>query len=602
LYTRATLEDRWVPVRNSEGAVTAVTALANGVIVGVGTDRQLYTRFTLTAPWAAQANSGDVIGVFELITGSWIGVGTDGSLYASTRLGQRWTQVPDSGDVIAVTGTSDGGILGVGRDQQLATRLTPASPWVPVPNSGDVVSVTVLKDGTLLGVGKDDALYTRGYLTDTWLPVSDSGGVIGVATALDGSILGVGTDQNLRTRATLDSPWVPVPNTGNVVSVATPPTGGVVGVGTDHRLYQLQTFHDPWKPVPNSDNMSGVTWWTPNWYGNPLSEREVREAIAQYAPVLHFHPDEKYNMCSIGWFLAHATLHDKVTGKTIVHPTFEQLPGGSADDHRYWLTLEESATGGDLSTAKAYVHALWRNDLPFTDLQFFFFYAYNGPGTAHVNILAFDTIVHGGNATLNPLGAHFGDWESCVLRIDNASKRLIGVYISQHAGGRYIPESELGQLTRVNGEQIVLYASRNGHAVYPDVGPHYTYHYKEPPNLGDLPPPAAFEFFLRNDTADGGGSLDCAQHYEIIAAEAPIGVRSPLWVSYPYRWGPEGAVTRMSPKTANDLVVAALGIPTDLLPGSQLIDLVGEILPAFIKDDLNGPSAPISKDIWYGRY
>jgi Vacuolar protein sorting-associated protein 62 len=109
-----------------------------------------------------------------------------------------------------------------------------------------------------------------------------------------------------------------------------------------------------------------------------LSEQDLRHAIETYGPVLKFHPNEIYNLCSIEAFLQHATLHDKNTGAEINHPTVAQLPTGTNNDGRYWLILEDGYKGGDLATAKAYVHAYWRPGMSWTDLQFWFFYAYNG--------------------------------------------------------------------------------------------------------------------------------------------------------------------------------------------------------------------------------
>src|SRR6266567_4861899 len=57
LYTRATLTSPWVQVPNS-GLVTAVTVMRDGSIVGIGLDRLLYTRATLFSPWVQVANSG----------------------------------------------------------------------------------------------------------------------------------------------------------------------------------------------------------------------------------------------------------------------------------------------------------------------------------------------------------------------------------------------------------------------------------------------------------------------------------------------------------------------------------------------------------------
>ena len=327
-----------------------------------------------------------------------------------------------------------------------------------------------------------------------------------------------------------------------------------------------------------------------------LSRAEIDQAIQTYAPILHLNPQEQYLPCSIEAFLAHAKLHDKQTGQEINHPTQAQLPTGTNNDGRYWLILEDSFKGGDLPSAKAYVHAYWKPGLSYTDLQFWFCYAYNGPGTAHINGLAFDTIVHDGNPDLAPLGEHYGDWECAVVRIDNTSKQMIGAWLSQHSGGQWFNQGDLGQFRRT-GQRINVYSSRNGHAVYAGVGSNYSEHRKYPsPAI-----PAGVEFFLRNDTADGGQTLDCAAKHELISADW-LGVTEPNWVNYPYRWGPEGSVTHLSPKAVGDILEAALGWLRVAVGGRVVAWIAGQILSIFVTDDVNGPEGPKTKDTWHGSY
>jgi Vacuolar protein sorting-associated protein 62 len=132
-------------------------------------------------------------------------------------------------------------------------------------------------------------------------------------------------------------------------------------------------------------------------------------------------------------------------------------------------------------------------------------------------------------------GEHTGDWENVVLRVNNSSKALTAVYLSQHNSGEWV--TDLNSFTRQNG-RIVVYASRNGHASYKGTGSNPT----EEKNLaapwpfsGDI-----FDFYLINDCADGGLSLDCAAHYRLVSADY-LGAEKPdepRWLNYPYRWGP----------------------------------------------------------------
>ncbi|MBQ0932086.1 WD40 repeat domain-containing protein [Ideonella alba] len=187
----------WTPVPDS-GFVTAVAAAPDGRLVGVGTDRLLWTRASLQAPWV---------------------------------------QVPGSGFVVSVALRPDGSLVGVGTDQQLWTRAHLNAAWVQVPNSGSVVGVAVMPSGVIVGVGTDGFLWQRATIDSAWARVPDSGSVTAVAARPDGSLVGVGRDQALWTRATLASPWVAVPNSGAVIGVAARADGSLVGIGTDKTLW-----------------------------------------------------------------------------------------------------------------------------------------------------------------------------------------------------------------------------------------------------------------------------------------------------------------------------------------------------------------------------
>jgi Vacuolar protein sorting-associated protein 62 len=60
-------------------------------------------------------------------------------------------------------------------------------------------------------------------------------------------------------------------------------------------------------------------------------------------------------------------------------------PAADGNDHHYWLELKDNASrSGNLASAVAYVHAKPAAIAGSTDIAFWFFYAFNGPGAAHV--------------------------------------------------------------------------------------------------------------------------------------------------------------------------------------------------------------------------
>lgn len=188
----------WTPVPNS-GFVTSVATLPDGRLLGVGTDRLLWTRASLQAPWVQVPNSGFVTSVAVRPDGGLVGVDTGGGLWTRANLTATWVQVPNSGTVVGVAVLPSGVIVGAGGDGFLWTRATIDSAWVRVPNSGMVIAVAARPDGSLVGVGGDKALWTRATLDSPWVAVPNSGAVIGVTAMADGTLVGVGTDKTLWT-------------------------------------------------------------------------------------------------------------------------------------------------------------------------------------------------------------------------------------------------------------------------------------------------------------------------------------------------------------------------------------------------------------------
>lgn len=337
----------------------------------------------------------------------------------------------------------------------------------------------------------------------------------------------------------------------------------------------------------------------------PLSRSDIESAIAKYGPILQLHPDEQYVNSSIEYMLSHSTLIDtKDKTKNIVHPTPAQLPQGPPEGKRYYLQVEDAAKPGNFPTAKAYVNALWQKTTTYTDLQFWFFSPYNGHGTAQFGSLVWDKVEHQADINLAPLGEHWADWEYAAIRIDNASKEMIGIMLSEHGKNNFFDKSVISkQFKFVNGSHPVIYSSLNGHANFPSVGRNFSEHRKV------LGKPAGLDFDIVNATADGGLQLDCSSKYQVVAADwlkgTPDAYEVPAWVGYLYRWGPEGTTIHMKVSTLSDFIKAALG-PKDafevLLLDDPITLLASELMHVFVKADINGAAAPTTQGPWTGHY
>lgn len=327
----------------------------------------------------------------------------------------------------------------------------------------------------------------------------------------------------------------------------------------------------------------------------PLTLDQLHKLIGQYGPILHLHPDEAYVNTSIEDFLHHCTLVDKKAKTRVKDPGPDSLPQKGSDD-QYYLEFDPEGRRGDFSTAKAYVRAFWQPGMPSTDIQFWFFNAFNGPGTIHIDGLVMDTIRHRGDVPVKPLGAHVGDWEMAMLRFDNITTNLIEIWLSQHAKGQFFSGDQIDHSFTFQGTQPKIYAALNSHANFSRPGSNPS-EYKK---IGGIP--AGIDFFVRNDTSDSGLTLDCSKKYEIVSADW-LSIPTPKWVTYPYRWGPEDTHTHLTPFAVADVVKSAAGAElADFLPVAVLTLLAAEILPLFVKGDINGPASPSRHGSWMGTY
>ena len=247
-----------------------------------------------------------------------------------------------------------------------------------------------------------------------------------------------------------------------------------------------------------------------------------------------------------------------------------------------------SCLGGDLTAARAYVHARFNPSLGATDLQFWLFYAYNGPGTLQLTLPT-----HACDRTMAPpLGEHYGDWEHVTVRI-SADGQLSGVYVSQHSGGEWYEGPELQTLKYVNGSQVKIYSSRNGHANYIRPGKNIKVEFDQSFDIGLVKFQAKLDTF--NFTADGGRPFNCASQYEIVAADTfPGPYPEAGWLDYPYRWGPENSESNANYMAAQAIAKACLGFnnfATDFL-AKKIVEYV-------YNDDKNGPTGPKWKESWF---
>jgi catechol 2,3-dioxygenase-like lactoylglutathione lyase family enzyme len=313
----------------------------------------------------------------------------------------------------------------------------------------------------------------------------------------------------------------------------------------------------------------------------PFTLDQLTAVANRYAPIVMFHPDEKYFMCTVDWYLQRGTLLGP-DGYIKQSPTVDDLPTGKTDDGNYWLEMTDEAKAGDLSIARTYLRAYWETGDDYTDLQYWFCYGYNGPGTLYAH-----TPVTNANINLAPLGEHWIDWEQMTVRVNNQTQEVLGVFLSQHGEGVWI--TDLTTIQRKN-DQFIIYASNNGHALYAQTGINPTHSF----DAGVL------TIYLRNDTANGGVTFDSSGKLDIVSADFIPGLTEPKWLQFPYRWG-LGSDSHLSLDAIAQMLVVIFGPFSWItyIPGVDVIGGVALLILPFIKfDDTNGVYGPQTQSYW----
>jgi hypothetical protein len=211
------------------------------------------------------------------------------------------------------------------------------------------------------------------------------------------------------------------------------------------------------------------------------------------------------------------------------HPLYNNP--GTTDPNpnfRFWLNIGLDAVAGDISNAKAIINVL-PIDVLFTDIQFWMFYPFNGPGRARVGPLGAPFSM-GDDVHFTTVGRHYGDWEHVTLRFLNSTEDLIAVYMSRHSQGQWFSKNYFYDTLQFSGNHPIVYAAKYSHAFYNIAYDPIVYHitYKTVANV-----------WLWDHT--GNGYLFNAfeqDNYEIVHSGIQgVPIIKKLWLEYPGRWG-----------------------------------------------------------------
>jgi len=209
---------------------------------------------------------------------------------------------------------------------------------------------------------------------------------------------------------------------------------------------------------------------------------------------------------------------------------------------RTWIKIPEPESGaphspeggafirGDLSRARVLVRARAWNTL-FTELQFWIYYPFNGPGKFYVNFgILWDDHEH-----MNTCGRHYSDWEHVSILFESGLP--VSMYLSRHDQNVWIFRKDFGFIWD-RDVHPVIYAARDSHAHYTTPGSHY---YKRVTHEYKWYAATYLDVDLEDISGDGATleTFDPAKYW-FVSSDIP-GVDPPEpepdWLQFTGRWG-----------------------------------------------------------------
>jgi len=181
--------------------------------------------------------------------------------------------------------------------------------------------------------------------------------------------------------------------------------------------------------------------------------------MEKFAPVIYFHPEEKYFPVSADFMLQNSTLKDFNTEQVIVHPTNRDLyniaekysfnPMGNGE---IILSIDKLIFKGEMPISNVPVYAIKRTINSMIYITYVLLFAYNG---------AYDIL------GVKEAGQHPGDIEHYTVELD-LNENLKRVHFGAHGNleGRTV---DAKNVFFENGK-IVVYSALNGHGLYPQKG------------------------------------------------------------------------------------------------------------------------------------
>ncbi|MBN2533958.1 MAG: Vps62-related protein, partial [Spirochaetales bacterium] len=281
------------------------------------------------------------------------------------------------------------------------------------------------------------------------------------------------------------------------------------------------------EPTSTPDLTPVPTEFSQDLDGDGINDTLEDTLMRRFAPYVRLYTNDDTRPCSAEWYIGRVTMRYhrsgwfdseilkpyKVTVENITEQTkSDQYSNYNTYRSNFFLQIPNDSNelttrkGQPSSGWKTYSHIRWSPDGGGKyDIQYWFFYAYNGK-----------------LGSLNHI-AHEGDFEHVTVRVNSDLTTVDKIYYSAHNGeGRWYSPLCIHFI----GSRPVVYSAYHSHADYPIAGEWA----RKGGNLDTL---------LPNDFTNDGDLWDCARNV-VNMGEYKRPLNSLNWLNYSGRWGEIG--------------------------------------------------------------
>jgi len=319
--------------------------------------------------------------------------------------------------------------------------------------------------------------------------------------------------------------------------------------------------------------------------GNDLSAEKIQDLVNKFAPVVHLHPDEQFFPASVPWYLENVSLYSK--DNKLISETVDETSLSTADSTDYLKINDTDTEVGSYPDAPFYVRFTQVGDeLEFYDIEYWFFYAYNGCSSLGVRG-EIGSHRPEFQIPIDPFGTHQGDWEHVTVRISASTQELVAIFTAQHSWGSWEKPGQYDVYE--SGSRPIIYSAYHSHASYVHSGTETI----KSINVG------FHDFKISAGLLDrtGTGSrvwdpLESGSGVNVISTNIPSINQTTPWATWKGHWGAPPDIAKQI-HDAVEILYHAFGHKSHWLKdlSDDVIKVLSKVLP-------NGPDSPSAQKAW----